>query len=300
MDTMMSPDAWVEIPEGEFQAGITDEQQEMIWQLFRDKVGYSHRSEQERAAMDAVLDKLRGGGQLTYEDNKLFGTVIPTFHHVPARRVHLKRFYIARFPFTDTQYELLQQGQSPDQIPAVWEEPKAVMNDKQVLYYRRCAAYTSVKLLIQICQQYNFRFPTSDEWEKAARGTDGRLYPWSSEWEEKRGFFYYGQNYPKHCAGGKAPVDAYPKGVSPYDVWNMAGGLPELVTVPPASYLHSEGELHGQQLWIETKGCYPKNSSRETAWTDHILANRGIGDYVTFHPVMDEWPKQQWPGVGVT
>lgn len=254
--------------------------------------------------MDAVLDKLRQGGQHTYDDDKLFGHVIPTFHHVPARYVRLKRFYIARFPFIDTQYELLQQGKSPDQVPAVWEEPETATIDSQgqhLHYYRRCAAYiTGMKPLIQICEQYNFRFPTSEEWEKAARGTDGRIYPWGNEWDERRGFFYYGQKYLKHCAGGKAPVDAYPNGVSPYGVWNMAGGLPELVTVPPAPYLRSEGELRGQELWIETKGCYPKNSSYETAWTDHILARRGIGDYVTFRPVMDEWPKQQWQGVNVT
>src|SRR5258708_5814180 len=103
MDTMMSPDSWVEIPEGEFQAGITEEQQEAIWLLLRDKAGYNLRSDQERVAMDGVLDKLRNRGQETYEDVKLFGTVIPTFFHVPARYPRLKRFYIARFPFTDTQ-----------------------------------------------------------------------------------------------------------------------------------------------------------------------------------------------------
>ena len=124
--------------------------------------------------------------------------------------VYLDKYYISKYEITVGQFKkfcdvalllpswnYINNSDEHPMVNVTWNEAKAY------------------------CNWAGLRLPTEAEWEKAARGTDGRSYPWGNSWvASKCNSSENGDSY-----SNTSPVGSFFSGVSPYGAYDMAGNV---------------------------------------------------------------------------
>jgi formylglycine-generating enzyme required for sulfatase activity len=147
-----------------------------------------------------------------------------------AHPVYLPAFYIAKYPLTNRFYQSFIDA-AGYQPPPGWRDGHhlELLSDHPVV---NISWYDAVAYCHWLSAETGkvYRLPTEAEWEKAARGTDGRPYPWGHEFDKAC------CNTGEGGIGRTTPVDAYPSGASPYGVMDMAGNVWEWCNSLYANY----------------------------------------------------------------
>jgi len=127
----------------------------------------------------------------------------------PARSVSLHAYYIYRRPVTVAQYRRYCEESAYPMPHAFWPwEPEDPIVG--ITWYEACS----------YCEWAGVRLPTEAEWEKAARGDDGRTYPWGDHFDQRSSHRLMPKNAGKTAASG-----AYLSGASPYRMLDAVGNV---------------------------------------------------------------------------
>ena len=130
----------------------------------------------------------------------------------PPRKIFKKGFYIDKFEVTNKDYKLFI-SKTNYMIPAKWKG--GTYGDGRGLHPVSNVSWFDAN---SYCKWAGKRLPTEEEWEKAARGPNGNIFPWGNEFSLSKA------NLNK---GDTVPVGSIPEDRSFYGVYDMAGNLKE-------------------------------------------------------------------------
>ncbi|MCI5138979.1 MAG: hypothetical protein D3922_11325 [Candidatus Electrothrix sp. AR1] len=152
----------------------------------------------------------------------------------PQHRVQLERYFIGRYPVTVDQFRCFVTAAK--HTPASLRSLEGIGNHpvKYVSWYDamaycawldqelRHSSDTPTPLAALLRKGWQVRLPSEAEWEKAARGEDGRIYPWGNEEADAER-----ANYDKTGVNNTSSVGCFPGGASPYGLQDCAGNVLE-------------------------------------------------------------------------
>jgi formylglycine-generating enzyme required for sulfatase activity len=163
-------------------------------------------------------------------------------HELPRHEVFLSAYYIMVREVSMLEWaSCIEADECPIPDDGMWWTPMTTPNDPVVDISRAEAeAY---------CRWVGGRLPTEAEWEKAARGTDGRVYPWGNDPPSCSLANYI------DCGDVRMPVDVHDDVDSPYGTINMAGNVWEWVS-----------DYYGEDYYSSSPTMDPRGPATGTSW----------------------------------
>lgn len=147
----------------------------------------------------------------------------------PQHTLSLPDYRISKYPVTNIQYARFVAAQEY-RAPLDWEQGR-IPEGRELHPVTMVSWYDASNY----CTWAGMRLPSEAEWEKAARGEDGRRWPWGEQMETGSLNTYYN-------VGSTTEVTAYPQGASPYGVMDMAGNVFEWLASDFLPYAGSDAD----------------------------------------------------------
>jgi formylglycine-generating enzyme required for sulfatase activity len=180
----------------------------------------------------------------------------------PQRVIDLPDFYMDQYPVTNHRFaEFLNTARPSKESLDKWIDLSGQYSNEKCRLSRRKnqfhieasyenhpVIYVSWHGAAAYAKWAGKRLPTEQEWEKAARGTEGWIYPWGNTFDKKL------SNTEKSGPGHTTPVDQYPAGKSPFGCWDMAGNVWEWTDSWYDEDKNSK-VLHGGSWLSEARNC---------------------------------------------
>ncbi len=178
--------------------------------------------------------------------------------------VAVEEFWIDRLLTTHADYQELEPGHVHRYPPEESRHP---------------VVYVSWEAAVRYATWLGKALPTEEQWEKAARGVDGRLYPWGDEWDPTR---------LESAESGRrrtSPVGSFPEGASPYGCLDMAGNVWEWT----ASAWSPDGPFRVQKGGSAVSyEPFQRCAARFEGYPDFILQYVGFRTVCTALPPMED------------
>ncbi|MBE0682533.1 MAG: SUMF1/EgtB/PvdO family nonheme iron enzyme [Anaerolineales bacterium] len=191
----------------------------------------------------------------------------------PQHVVYLDAFWMDKYEVSNSMYiRCIQAGGCTELV-------SDNINYQNWVYRNHPVTYVTWDQANAYCQWAGRRLPTEAEWEKAARGTDGRKYPWGNEVPNPRLV-----NFADSMIHETVSIYRYPLGASPYGALNMSGNAREWVAdwYDPEYYLatpyaNPSGPENGTEHSLRS-GSYneDKNEIMVTARYRHEPQSAGL------------------------
>jgi len=178
-------------------------------------------------------------------------------NELPQHQVVLDAFAISTYPLTVAEYAYFVQvtnHHEPSTVRVSWRKQLAERWDHPVIpvTWKDMLAYA--RWLSQVTGE-SWRLPSEAQWEKAARGPDGRTFPWGDGWDSTMA------NTTASGPQMTTPVGRYPQGASPYGVQDMAGNVWEWTstTSPSYPYQANGGRANGHDQTVLRGGSWNRS-----------------------------------------